>query len=46
MQASRNSGYDKQRRFTTEEKILYHSVFDLYPLAYMCDDIDSRLFSH
>ena len=27
------------------KKNLYHSVFDLFPLTYMCVDIDFRLFS-
>ena len=29
----------------SDEKVLYHSVFDLFPLTYMGVDIDSRLFS-
>ena len=27
------------------EKVLYHSVFDLFPSTYMCVDIDFSLFS-
>ena len=27
------------------EKVLYHRVFELFPLTYMCVDIDVRLFS-
>ena len=30
---------------TIGEKVLYHSVFDLFPLTYLCVDIDFRLFN-
>ena len=30
----------------SKEKVLYHSVFDLFPLIYMCFDFKFRLFSN
>ena len=29
---------------TIGEKVLQHSAFDLFPVTYMCVDIDFRLF--
>ena len=35
---------NKNNTCTIGEKVLYHSVFSLFPLTYMCVDIDFRFY--
>ena len=36
---------NKMRTYNLRKKLIYHSVLDLFPLTYMCVDIDFYVFS-